>query len=341
MIKKQDNTTKNEITRFLALNFLITFIMGVIIFIAYKSNSELDVAGFAFSQMLYPAFAAILISKLYSTNENPKALTVFSKLFISLTILSMVVSLLGTFLFPKYISMAQTLLIVISSIITFILVIINKDNAFDKINFSLKSINKKVILLCLLFFVLIVITTLIDMTFISEFSDEKMNTLFFTLLTAPFTVALSVVIQSIPFFGEEFGWRGYLQPRLQKLYGKKIGVVILGFIWGIWHLPLCFTLYSPQTPIYCVIQHICLCIFMGIFLGYVYMKTNSLWAPILIHLTNNTIAIASTGSYSHTITLNSLLISIGLYVLIYLPFLFTKEYKEDANSNDITTETMN
>ncbi|EPZ62677.1 CAAX protease self-immunity family protein [[Clostridium] sordellii ATCC 9714] len=23
------------------------------------------------------------------------------------------------------------------------------------------------------------------------------------------------------FFGEEFGWRYFLQPRLQKLYGKK------------------------------------------------------------------------------------------------------------------------
>ena len=37
---------------------------------------------------------------------------------------------------------------------------------------------------------------------------------------------------------EEFGWRGYVQPRLLQRLGPIQTALVLGSCWGIWHLPL-------------------------------------------------------------------------------------------------------
>jgi membrane protease YdiL (CAAX protease family) len=48
----------------------------------------------------------------------------------------------------------------------------------------------------------------------------------------------------LPFFlfdfisnGEEMGWRGYVLPRLQAKHSTVVSSLILGLIWGFWHLP--------------------------------------------------------------------------------------------------------
>jgi CAAX protease family protein len=50
-----------------------------------------------------------------------------------------------------------------------------------------------------------------------------------TFVGVPISTALA--------FGEEFGWRGYLLPRLLPL-GEVKAAVIVGLIWGPWHLPV-------------------------------------------------------------------------------------------------------
>lgn len=42
----------------------------------------------------------------------------------------------------------------------------------------------------------------------------------------------------IPCFGEEFGWRGYMLPRLARRYKPRKAVIIHAIIWWIWHLPV-------------------------------------------------------------------------------------------------------
>jgi uncharacterized protein len=53
---------------------------------------------------------------------------------------------------------------------------------------------------------------------------------------------LSMTILSIPLvpFLEELGWRGYALDRLQERYSALVSSLILGSLWGFWHLPVFF-----------------------------------------------------------------------------------------------------
>jgi len=47
--------------------------------------------------------------------------------------------------------------------------------------------------------------------------------------------------------GEELGWRGYAFPRLMERFTPLLASLILGLIWGVWHLPAFFMAGLPQT----------------------------------------------------------------------------------------------
>jgi len=93
--------------------------------------------------------------------------------------------------------------------------------------------------------------------------------------------------QFILFLGEEYGWRYFLQTALQQRLGKRKGIILLGVIWGIWHLPLNLFYFSPTTPFYSILNQLIICISYSIFFGFVYMKTENIWTVSIIHFVNN------------------------------------------------------
>jgi membrane protease YdiL (CAAX protease family) len=53
-------------------------------------------------------------------------------------------------------------------------------------------------------------------------------------------------------FGEEFLWRGYIQPR-QELLTKKWTWLVHGLCWALWHVPMGFDLIFAATPIFFIL----------------------------------------------------------------------------------------
>jgi membrane protease YdiL (CAAX protease family) len=60
-------------------------------------------------------------------------------------------------------------------------------------------------------------------------------------------LAISLTIGIAPVW-EEVGWRGFAQPALQRLRGPVGGSLILGALWGIWHLPFFFGPLAQTGP---------------------------------------------------------------------------------------------
>ena len=56
-------------------------------------------------------------------------------------------------------------------------------------------------------------------------------------------------------FGEEFLWRGYIQPR-QELLTKKWTWLVHGLCWACWHIPMGFDLIFAATPIFFILPAI-------------------------------------------------------------------------------------
>jgi membrane protease YdiL (CAAX protease family) len=103
---------------------------------------------------------------------------------------------------------------------------------------------------------------------------------FSTMITGPF---LGLIIA----FGEEYGWRGYLQTELTRL-GRIRGVFLLGVIWGIWHWPVIWMGYNyPDQPILGSIAMVAMCIILAYFLAYAVFKSNGIWTAAYLHALSN------------------------------------------------------
>lgn len=111
----------------------------------------------------------------------------------------------------------------------------------------------------------------------------------------PFVVISNAVIYSFGALGEEIGWRSYLYPKLEELYGTKKAIILGGCIWGIWHYP---ALYAGHNfghgywgePFSGFAVFTLFTIAIGAIMYDLTKKTESVWPATFLHAVNNTVA---------------------------------------------------
>lgn len=97
------------------------------------------------------------------------------------------------------------------------------------------------------------------------------------------TITFAPFLNSIPAFGEEFGWRGFLLPKLLPL-GTKKALILSGLIWGLWHAPLILMGFKYGSySIGGIMFFSVLLIFLGIFIGYFRLVSGSVILAAFIH----------------------------------------------------------
>lgn len=111
-------------------------------------------------------------------------------------------------------------------------------------------------------------------------------------LIFPVNAVSSGVFVSFAAFGEEFGWRAYMMPKLNRLMGKYPALIVGGVIWGLWHAPLTcvghnFGMDYPGFPYGGIVLMCVYCILLGAILTFVTEKTGSVWPAAFLHGVNN------------------------------------------------------
>ncbi len=153
---------------------------------------------------------------------------------------------------------------------------------------------KKWIFFLLAMFLPVVYSTLGDVIvwlFCPEaFGEAEVSS--FVVIIYPLIMVVSGVVLSFAAFGEEFGWRGYMMPKLIELVGMPKALIIGGIIWGLWHAPLTcvghnFGMDYPGFPYVGIIVMCLFCTVLGTILMYVTVKTNSVWPAAFMHAVNN------------------------------------------------------
>jgi membrane protease YdiL (CAAX protease family) len=87
---------------------------------------------------------------------------------------------------------------------------------------------------------------------------------------------------------EEFGWRGYVLPRLQSRFNALQSSLILGVVWASWHIPLWLGLEPARTFSFLLWAGVL--VLGSVMFTWIFNNTNgSVLAVALFHMTGNVV----------------------------------------------------
>jgi membrane protease YdiL (CAAX protease family) len=145
------------------------------------------------------------------------------------------------------------------------------------------------------------------------------------------TIFTEIAIITFLALGEEIGWRGYLLPRVQQLLPRRHAALAVGFVHGVFHLPLILltTTYNDVGNRALVsITAVAAITAAGVFYAWLNDRSGSVWPVALAHSTVNTlidggllfvvvspVALAYTASESGIVTLLAMAVAAAVLLV--------------------------
>ena len=108
------------------------------------------------------------------------------------------------------------------------------------------------------------------------------------VLSNVLTLAALSAVTSVGLIGEELGWRGYLNQKLEPLLGTAGTCLAGGIVWGLWHLPMdlvgCLNSGGTISEAFTICGGRMLALtFYGVFLMWLTKKTDSVFPAVIAH----------------------------------------------------------
>lgn len=117
-----------------------------------------------------------------------------------------------------------------------------------------------------------------------KYSELNLSLIIYILINSALGILLVL--------GEEYGWRGYLLPRLTKSYGKVLAPLFVGLIWALFHFPAVFLLskYSAmKNPILISVIQSLVSVNFSYPFAFIQYKSKTLLPVLAFHSVWNTI----------------------------------------------------
>src|SRR5215208_7134944 len=133
-----------------------------------------------------------------------------------------------------------------------------------------------------------------------------------------------VAVLGGPLF-EEIGRRGFALPRLQPLQGPLVGSLILGLLWGLWHLPEFmvpdWAATSGGSDFLAIVKFVLFAIATAIVLTWVFNNTKgSVLMAILVHTAIDAPLLPFSVTLGPSEAMNGMLLSLGVVALLVVAF---------------------
>lgn len=293
----------HHVGMFLGLTFILTWTLDLLIYI-HGGLGKPGALNIVQLQMLFPAFSAIVLG-ICLFPENPlyyRRLAGRGRWFYFFFLLFTVISIvgdLGAWLGPPQGAMTliaavvPQLLAVVGLLFLIVLRLVAGREAMSQVWLSWGNRRDWLLFAPAIvgFYVLQVVLNALSGLGPAHpspiASPPGVNPALSLILIAVQSVFLAPILALVIAFGEEYGWRGYLQNELLKL-GRVRGVLLVGVIWGVWHWPLILMGFSyPGYPLLGLLLTVLFTLGFAVVLGYAVLRSGSILLAAYLHALND------------------------------------------------------